>query len=251
MKNLFPNYSFYDELAFDYDEMISFDKAIDKKKFLLENFINSDTNTAADIGCGSGVDSIALSLTGLKVVAFDPSSEMLKVAVSNSKRMNVKPDFHNSTADKIPKEFDNNFDLVLSLGNTFANISNDKLQKSIQRCFDILKPNGQLIIQILNYKQILADKQRIVNITEGKDKFFIRFYDFNDEQIVFNILIFSKSNISEYKLSSAEIYPHNAEFFESGLTISGFNNIHFYGDLKLSEFIPSQSKDLIIRAIKD
>ena len=246
MKNLFPNYSFYDELAFDYDEMISFDKAIDKKKFLLENFINSDTNTAADIGCGSGVDSIALSLTGLKVVAFDPSSEMLKVAVSNSKRMNVKPDFHNSTADKIPKEFDNSFDLVLSLGNTFANISNDKLQESIQRCYDILKPDGQLLIQILNYEKILVDKNRIVNITEGKNKLFIRFYDFNDEQFVFNILTFAKNKFSDYKLSSTEIHPYILEDFKSGLRTSGFNDIKFYGDLRLAEFNVQKSKDLIV-----
>jgi glycine/sarcosine N-methyltransferase len=242
--------TFYDELASEYDEMISFKTAIDKKKILLKTFINQNSKTAADIGCGSGVDSIALSLSGLKVVAFDPSSEMLKVAESNSKRMNEQPVFHNSTADKIPIDFDNNFDLVLSLGNTFANISIDKLQKSIQRCFDILKPNGQLIIQILNYEKILADKKRIVNITEGKNKFFIRFYDFKDEQIIFNILTFSKSNISEYKLSSTEIYPHNAEIFESGLSASGFKDIKFFGDLQLSEFVIQQSKDLIITSKK-
>jgi glycine/sarcosine N-methyltransferase len=245
------NNTFYDEIASEYDEMISFETAIDKKKIFLKTLINQNSKTAADIGCGSGVDSIALSLSGLKVVAFDPSSEMLKTAESNSKRMNVQPVFHNSTADKIPNEFDNNFDLVLSLGNTLANISNDKLQKSIQRCYDILKPSGQLIVQILNYEKILADKKRIINITEGKNKFFIRFYDFNDEQIVFNILTFSKSNISEYKLSSTEIYPHNAEIFESGLRASGFNEVKFFGDLQLSEFVIQQSKDLIITSKKN
>ena len=246
MNKLLAKKTFYDELASEYDEMISFETAIEKKKILLKTFINQNSKSAADIGCGSGVDSIALSLSGLKVVAFDPSPEMLKAAESNSKRMNVQPVFYNSTADKIPNEFDNNFDLVLSLGNTFANISNDKLQESIQRCYDILKPDGQLLIQILNYEKILVDKNRIINITEGKNKFFIRFYDFNDEQIVFNILTFAKNKISDYKLSSTEIYPHNTENFESGLRASGFNDIKFYGDLRLAEFVVQQSKDLIV-----
>ncbi len=248
-KNL-PNNVFYNELASDYDNMISFKKAVENRKKLVKTFLSSELNFVADIGCGSGVDSIALSLSGLKVVAFDPSSEMLKAAESNSKRMNVQPVFHNSTADKIPNEFDNNFDLVLSLGNTFANISTDKLQESIQRCYDILKPSGQLIIQILNYEKILADKNRIVNITEGKNKFFIRFYDFIDEQIVFNILTFAKNKIFDYKLSSTEIYPHNTKNFESGLRASGFKHTKFFGDLQLSEFVILQSKDLIITSKK-
>jgi len=250
MNRFLSNSTFYDDLASSYDEMISFDNVIDKKKLFLKNFINNDTKTAADIGCGSGVDSIALSLLGLQVTAFDPSAGMLEVAESNSKKMNVRINFQKSPAQQISEEFNNKFDLIVSLGNTFANISKDNFIDSLRKCFDILKPNGHLLIQILNYKKILADKQRVVNITEGNNKFFIRFYDFNDEQIVFNILTFNKNKISDYKLSSTEIHPYIIEDFESGLRASGFNDIKFYGDLKLSEFVIPQSKDLIITSKK-
>lgn len=250
MNRILSNSSFYDDIAVSYDEMISFDNAIDKKKLLLKNFINNDIKTAADVGCGSGVDSIALSLLGLKVTAFDPSAGMLKVAESNSTKMNVSVNFQKSTAEQISIEFNNKFDLVVSLGNTFANISEDKFIDSLRRCFNILKPNGQLLIQVLNYKKILADKQRIVNITESNNKYFIRFYDFNDEQIIFNILTFAKNKTSDYKLSSTEIHPYTLEEFESGLRTSGFNDFKFYGDLKLSEFITLQSSDLIIMSKK-
>jgi ubiquinone/menaquinone biosynthesis C-methylase UbiE len=93
IKNILPNNAFYDELASDYDEMISFEKSVEKKKNLFKNFLSSEMKSAADIGCGSGVDSIALSLSGLKVTAFDPSSEMLKIAKSNTARMNGKVEF--------------------------------------------------------------------------------------------------------------------------------------------------------------
>jgi len=213
-KNL-PNKVFYDELASDYDNMISFEKAVENKKKLLKNFVTAEMKSAADIGCGSGVDSIALASLGLKVTAFEPSTEMLKYAEANADRTNAKIGFHNYSADKIPTEFNNNFDLVASLGNTFANISKEKFITSLQRCYDILKPQGQLVIQVLNYEKILADRQRIVNITEAANKYFIRFYDFPDEHIIFNILTFSKANHSDNKLISTKIYPHSSENFIS------------------------------------
>ncbi len=152
---------------------------------------------------------------------------------------------------KILRDFDNKFDLVVSLGNTFTNIPENELQESLKRSLNILKPNGQMLIQVLNYKKILTDEQRIINVTESDDKFFIRFYDFNDVQVVFNLLTFSKNNISDYKLSSTEIHPHVKEDFESRLKKLGVSDIQLYGDLKLSEFQPLHSKNFIIKTIKD
>jgi ubiquinone/menaquinone biosynthesis C-methylase UbiE len=251
MKNILPNKAFYDELASDYDDMISFENAVEKKKKLFKNFLTSEMKSAADIGCGSGVDSIALSLSGLKVTAFDPSSEMLKIAKANTARMNSKVEFHNYAADNIPTEFNSQFDLVVSLGNTFANISKDKFNDSIETCQDLLKPKGQILLQVLNYEKIISENQRIVNITEGKDNYFIRFYDFLDESILFNILTFSKTDPAQNKIISTKIYPHTLENFMSGLEIAGFNAFHFYSNLELSSYNKEQSKDLVVRAIKN
>ncbi len=50
----------------NYDEMISFEKAVENKKKLLKNFIKPEMKYAADLGCGSGVDSIALASTRIE-----------------------------------------------------------------------------------------------------------------------------------------------------------------------------------------
>ena len=39
MEKILPNNVFYDELASDYDDMTSFEKAVEKKKNLLKNFV--------------------------------------------------------------------------------------------------------------------------------------------------------------------------------------------------------------------
>ena len=250
MEKLLDNNTFYDELASDYDEMISFDTAVEKKKNILRNFINPDTKSAADIGCGSGIDSIALSLSGMNVTAFDPSIKMLKVAKTNSQKRNVEIQFHNYQAEQIPNEHNNKFDLVVSLGNTFANIEREKFQKSIYRCFDILKSKGVLLIQILNYEKIVIENKRIVNITDGGDKYFIRFYDFIKDEINFNILTFKKEKPSEQKLISTKLFPYTQTDFRNGLNEVGFTSIEFFSDFNLSTYSTKQSKDLIIRADK-
>jgi hypothetical protein len=102
----------------------------------------------------------------------------------------------------------------------------------------------------LNYEKILVDKQRIVNITEAADKYFIRFYDFLDEQIIFNILTFSKAKPSENNLISTNIYPHSTENFSAGLEKAGFKSFQFYSNLELSPYSKEKSKDLVIRAFR-
>ncbi|MCW8823951.1 MAG: class I SAM-dependent methyltransferase [Ignavibacteriaceae bacterium] len=251
MKNLLPNNSFFDELASDYDQMVSFEKAVENKKRILKNFITPGMKYAADLGCGSGVDSIAFASSGLKVTAFDPSVEMLEVAKENAEREKVRVAFHNNSIDSISEDFDDQFDLAVSLGNTFANIDRERLIKSLQRCKQILKPQGILLIQVLNYEKIINEKQRIVNITKGADKFFIRFYDFIDNEITFNILIFKKEKPSEHKLISTKLFPHTRDDFDAILKKLEFSKVEYFSEFELATFHKEQSKDLIIRAIKE
>ena len=251
MEKLLHNNTFYDGLAANYDEMISFEKAVEKKKKLLKDIIKPEMKYAADLGCGSGVDSIALVSLGLKVTAFDPSVEMLAVAKENAEREKAKVTFHNLSIDAISEDFNHQFDLVVSLGNTFANIGKEQLVKSLQRCKQILKPQGILLIQILNYEKILNVKERIVNITEGGDKYFIRFYDFIGTEVIFNILIFNKQKPSEHNLISTKLFPHTPDDFDNAMNRIGFIEVEFFSDFDLTIFNKEMSKDLIIRAIKE
>ena len=250
MDKIISNKEFYNKLAPDYDEVISFDKAVEKKQNILKNFIEKETKYVADIGCGTGVDSIVFSKLKMNVDAFDPSIEMLNVAKANSKKMNSNIVIHNYQADKIPDEFNNKFDLVVSLGNTYSNIPENTFLDSLKKCYEILKTGGRLLLQVLNYKKIIENNERIINVNESDDKIFIRFYDFYNEQIVFNILTLNKKDLAERKLISTKIYPYFVDNFESGLTNTGFSQIRFYGDLNLSEYLESQSSNLVILAKK-
>lgn len=244
------NTKFYNDIAEQYDEMIPLEKQIQNKIDFIRTLSLESGSTAADIGAGSGADSIALAKSGLNVTAFEPSAQMLKHAKENFKKQNVKVEIYNRKIIEIDKSFFNSFDYILSLGNTFANISRNEIEESINQIYKLLKPNGKAVIQILNYVKVLNEKERIVNITESTEKQFIRFYDFCEDKVFFNILSFKKNETSERNLITTEIFPYTKSFYENLFLESGFNKVEYYGDMKLNGFNESVSNNLIIIAEK-
>lgn len=230
--------------------MIDFDSALQKRSILLSNFIDDKIKSVADVGCGTGVDSISLTRLGLKVTAFDSSDEMINTAKENSKRLNAQIDFYNYPASQITKEFYHKFDLVVSLGNTIANIPPKQLVKSFNKFYKMLKREGKVLIQTLNYEKILQNKERIVNITKRESEYFIRFYDLGKQDLIFNILKFNADQTSEKELISTIIFPYNAKDLKQILRQTGFKKIKMYGVLDKSPFKTKTSNDLVLQATK-
>ena len=244
------NISFYNSASAYYDKMIDFDSALKKRKELLSGLINLKTNLVADVGCGTGVDSISLSQIELEVTSFDPSSEMINISRVNSEKHNCKINFNNFAVDEIPKTFYNKFDMVVSLGNTLANIPFNKIEKSVEKLFKLLKKDGSILIQILNYEKILKEKERIVNITKKDSEYYIRFYDFGKKDLTFNILRFNTDQTTKKELISTKIFPYISKELKKVFKETGFKKIELFGSMDKKVFDLKTSSDLILFAEK-
>ena len=99
------NQEFFDELSVQYDSMIPFEKAIEMKKKLFKNILKDNPKAIADIGCGTGSDSLALAEMGYKVTSFDPSAKMLEKAKLNSNNKGLNIDCYQFGASHIPNDF--------------------------------------------------------------------------------------------------------------------------------------------------
>ncbi|MGB5361935.1 MAG: methyltransferase domain-containing protein, partial [Aureibaculum sp.] len=116
------NSQFFNALSDDYDVMINFENALKNKISFLINFQLPPYKTALDLGCGTGADAIALSKLNLKVDAVDHSKGMLSQALINAQKHDVSINFIESSLTDLslkPKTYD----LIVSLGNTIANIN--------------------------------------------------------------------------------------------------------------------------------
>jgi len=206
--------------------------------------------TAVDLGCGTGNDSIALSLNGLEVDGFDLSDDMIKTANENAAKYGVKINFYNNSIDNIPSKFHNRYDIAVSLGNSIANVEKKYLLKSFKKIYYILKPGAVFIIQILNFPAIKKVNNRIVNITKNPPNVYVRFYDSFSMPMNFNILRFDENNPKDFELLTTTLYPYEKEFFLSQIKKAGFKKVSKYSDLSKNKYQKYISKDLILVAQK-
>lgn len=244
------NNEFYDNLSDDYDSMLNFNKLIESRKESLKKFIKFDYKNAIDIGCGTGADSIALTMNGLNVVGYDTSLGMIEKARINAKNRKLKIKFFNTPVQNLGYNEYNKLDIVVSLGNAIANISPKILNRIFKKVYKLLKPSGRLLIQILNYESVRKYGKRIVNITRGNENIYVRFYDFEQGSLRFNILTVKDKVLQDYNLITTELYEHKKRELKELLTNNGFTRIKYYSDFNKSKFVSKSSKDLIIIAEK-
>jgi SAM-dependent methyltransferase len=230
--------------------MTGYENALKSRMDLYKRFITSDMTTAADLGCGTGLDSIALSFNGLKVTGFDISAGMIERAKEKSVELKLGIDFHNYSLDTIPETFSNKFSFAVSMGNTLANLNKNGIRQAFNNCYRMLQPGGKFLLQILNYEKILKKKERIVNITHREGKYYVRFYDFCEDEIDFNILSFDENELKNKQLNTTKLYPYNINDLKELLSSEGFAGIEAFGSLSKETFDGQISKDIVILAYK-
>lgn len=241
--------NFYDEVSDIYEQMIDFRKNLDlrenayKKIFLAKG-------TAADIGCGIGLDSVALALNGHQVTAFDISSRMIDEAKKNAAKFNTTVDALVHSFFSIPEEFNNKFNYVVSVGNTIAHLNPGELKRAVKRINNMLLPGGKVFLHILNYELIRNQNKRVNNIANRDGKIIIRFYDSRNDDLDFNILSFPQDSPKEFKLVTTKHYPHTKGEIETALKAAGFIKVKFTKNFAGEKFNVRNSKDLFVEAVK-
>jgi len=244
------NEFFFDNISDYYDKMTGYEKALKSRRDLYKKILLGEMTTAVDLGCGTGLDSIALSLNGLSVTGFDISTGMIEHAKEKASGLNLKIKFYNYSLDAIPETFSNMYSFAVSMGNTLANLDKKGVRQAFINCYRMLQPGGKFLLQILNYEKILKNRERIVNITREGEKNYVRFYDFCGDEINFNILSFDESGLKNKQLNTTKLYSYNCAELKELLSGAGFTGIEYFGSLSKEVFDMESSKDIIILAGK-
>lgn len=240
---------FYDNISGFYDRMIDFNKNLELRIGAYKNIFPT-RGLVADIGCGIGLDSIALAKNGHSVIAFDISSRMVEEAKKNAKKYEVDFEVQQYSFDDIPREYYKQFDYIISVGNTIAHLNSKQLTKGLKKIFAMLKTGGILFLHTLNYELIYRQSKRINNIAFKDEQTIIRFYDLDKDKIVFNILSFYLNNPKNHQLVSTRHYPYSSNSLKKMLGQAGFHGIKFYADFSKNHFIRQASKDIFVYAVK-
>lgn len=130
----------------------------DCKNFYKNVFSEKKIINALDCSVGSGQMAVPLAELGYSITGTDISSSMIRKARQNFAEQGLTAnlsvlDYHN-----LSSKFANNFDLVLSTGNSLAHSTN--IKQVITEMDKALKPGGMLYIDSRNWDLILQRKQR-------------------------------------------------------------------------------------------
>jgi len=240
---MLSNSEFFNQLADYYDQMINFENALKNKSRRLRNFISIKDKYALDLGCGSGADSITLSKLGLIVDAVDHSKGMLEKADVNSKKFDAKINF--ILSDLTDFAYSNkHFDIIVSLGNTIANLNSSDLRKSIKNLYNCINKGGRIVIQIINYAKLPTSGIYLLNTFENDSVSIVRKYNIKPKSIDFIIDKIDKKNNKEIQIIT-KLYPHSAADFKQLAKEIGYS-IELYGNLNKATYVEKESPNLVV-----
>jgi len=244
---------FYDLLAPHYDSMTGFEnRFLQEKPFFRLLVERYGIKKALDAGCGSGFHSLLLSQLGVKVTAVDLSAEMLRLTEEHARRYDVKLKVLKGSFGDLGALIKDRFGAVFVMGNSLAHVlSHADLTKSLRSLSSLVAPEGIFFAQNLNYERILATKDRIQSTKDVGDTSFVRFYEYDEDGIIFNILTRQKgSGTVEEKLETIRLRPVLRDELVEVLEQVGLDEIKVFGGISMEPFDAATSKDLVVLARK-
>ena len=250
---------FYDAIAEKYDGMFAFESRLGRaQRFLGKLLTQVETASALDVGCGTGAYALAGARAGLETTGTDISEAMLTQARNNAARLGIDVNWRQADMLELPRIFSGatpastNFDLILCMGNTLPHLlSLDSLAQTLAGFSKLLNSPGHLVLHLLNYEKILAGQERIVGISQGGQSEYIRFYDFIDPLVRFNLLEIDHSQKPPtHLLHETTLRPHTAEQLQDILTSQDFKKIETFDGLNFSPYNSANSDTLLIIATK-
>lgn len=243
----------YDKVSDFYDRLFSFDSRWTGQRALFRSFLSKyPLNYAAEIGCGTGVQALALASCGVVVSGLDISLPMLQKARANAQKVSQSVTWlQGGMTDASAILQPHSQDAVFLLGNTLCHLTHPRELAGLWSGLEqVVRPGGYCILQLLNYIPILGEKKRILDIHREGAEEFIRFYDFVEgQQILFNILyVQERGGRLESELFSQPLYAFLPEEVQSSLQAAGWQVAELCSELDGSPFDPRTSQTLCIIA---
>jgi glycine/sarcosine N-methyltransferase len=248
---------FYDDIADSYGQLTgASDRQGPAGRFARELTRRFDIASAVDAACGTGLFAIELARCGVEVVGSDISPGMLKSAPSNAASATVDANLCSwvqAPMQELSQRISGARDAVVCMGNSTPHLlTDDDLNRTFAGFATLLTPRGVLAIHLLNYSRVLSQGERIVGVNRSGSKEFVRFYDFDNDFLDFNILEihWDDEGRSSHKLHSTRLRAYLHTELTDALAAAGFGTIETYGDLQFNPFNPETSDTLLLIATR-
>lgn len=221
---------FYSEIARYYDHIFPLSKAT--VDFIKES-VGEVPKDILDVACGSGLYSEALNEAGYHMTAIDLDEQM--IGQLQQKNNGIQAKVLNML--EIGK-LDQTFDMIFCIGNSIVHLKNNQeIRNFLESCYQSLKPQGKLLLQVVNYDRILDKGIKSLATIENENigLRFERNYDYLQEQhkINFNTVLTVNGERLE---NNVLLHPIKSEELLELFKQAGFSDVEFFGSFKKEPF---------------
>ncbi|UMB61213.1 class I SAM-dependent methyltransferase [Lutibacter sp. A80] len=239
--------SFYQQIAPYYHHI--FKVNINQIDFVKSKIPENDA-TIIDVGCGIGTLSFELIAYYKHVLGIDMDAEMIQTALK-AKETVLKPvEFQQLSMLQLNTlNTKNSIDGVVCFGNTLVHLNSlNEVADFLQQAKAVLKSNGKLLLQIVNYDRIISKNIKHLPLIENDEIIFERNYSYQEleNKIDFNTQLTVKAT-QQIIENSIQLLPLLKKDLTLLLNKAGFDNCNYYGNFKQEPYTIN-SPALIIEA---
>ena len=239
--------SFYQQIAPYYHHIFKIN--VNQVDFIKFKIPQSDSEIL-DIGCGIGTLSFELINYYTNILGIDMDAEMIRVASKKNKDAPKLIQFQQLSMLKLDTFIDkNSVEGIICFGNTLVHLNSlAEIANFLQQSKTVLKLNGKLLLQIVNYDKILLKNIKQLPLIENDEIIFERNYCYHktENKIDFNTRLTVKST-QQIIENSVELLPLLKEELALLLDKAGFENCNYYGNFN-KETYAIDSPALIVEA---
>lgn len=124
-------------------------------EFVIETMNLAPGANVLDVGCGYGRHAMELAARGFHVVGLDLSTPLLVRGGEEAHRRGLTINF--VRGDMRELDFENQFEAAYCLFSTFGYFDDETNKKTLQNIGRALKPQGKMLIEILNRDYVIQD----------------------------------------------------------------------------------------------
>jgi glycine/sarcosine N-methyltransferase len=221
--------SLYDAIAGFYDELFPLKES---RLAFIDSFLKQKPQTVLDIGCASGELVLALAKKGHYPVGIDLDGQMIELAAAKAKKQGLKANFLKKNMTRIGEDFPpGSFAAVLCFGNTLAHLESPETMKYVFRgVYQILKADGMVAVQVVNYDRILSQGIKALPLLESEHFIFRREYHYYEgEHRIDFITHLTEKRSGQVTEGKERLYLLRFAELKQILEDTGFSGIHYFG----------------------
>lgn len=226
---------FYTSISKHYSDIFPYNPL--QLSFIQQEISSLSGKKVLDIGCASGELSVQMAKNGADVTGIDLNADLLKQA--NEKEAFSNLVFREGNMLNLKRDFqENEFDAVICFGNTLVHLNSlSEVLQMLEGVRHVLKPGGNLFLQILNYDHILESRLDTLPLIETDNILFIRNYAFDndDEHIRFITELHVKKEGLQIQ-NETKLLALKSSQLSNALAQSGFSDINLYSNFKREPF---------------